>query len=316
MDGVVTAEEIRSRFRIPVIFLTAYADIETVQRAKTVEAFGYLVKPVSNHSLLAAIEVALYKHAAERKIEESAAALRRANAELEQFAYAAAHDLQEPLRTVALAADILSERFRGQLDEDADSLLGTMAGGSRRMLAMVKDLLNYSVALHSEPDEAEFADSNKALAIALQNLQQAIPDKDAHISFQVLPPVRMRQLHLLQILQNLIGNSLKYSGERQPRIHISSRRLEGSLVFKVEDNGIGIPVDARDRVFGLFKRLQFDSSGSGIGLALCKRIIEHYGGRIWIEPNSPAGTVFLFTLPPYEALEQQGKNELSKPHFA
>jgi PAS domain S-box-containing protein len=225
-------------------------------------------------------------------------ALRRANLELEQFAYAAAHDLQEPLRNVGLATQILAGRYRGKFDADADSLLNTAVEGPIRMQAMVKDLLAYSRAVVLEEDAILLADPNAVLADVLSNLSTLIEEKRALIMAETLPPLRMSETHLLQLLQNLISNSVKYSGNRQPQIHISAASRAGECVFAVKDNGIGIAPEFRERVFGVFKRLHSkDIPGTGIGLALCKRIVEHYGGRIWIESNGEDGTSVLFTPP-------------------
>ena len=224
--------------------------------------------------------------------------LRRVNQELEQFAYAAAHDLQEPLRNVGLATQILAGRYKGQFDSDADSLLKVAVEGPMRMQAMVKDLLAYSRALAAEEGAVLRADANEVLALAIKNLLVAIEEKQAQISWEKLPHVKMSDLHLLQLFQNLIGNSLKYSGDKKPVIHISASWRAGECVLSVRDNGLGIEPRYHDRAFGVFKRLHSgDVPGTGIGLALCKRIVEHYGGKIWIESQPGQWTNILFTPP-------------------
>ncbi len=225
-------------------------------------------------------------------------ALRRANSELEQFAYAAAHDLQEPLRNVGLAAQLLSSRYEGALDEEAHMLLQTAIDGAGRMQAMVKDLLTYTRVVIQEEGAVLFADPNVVLARALQNLSTAIAETNAEITSDTLPPVRMSELHLLQVFQNLVGNSLKYFGTERPRIHVGIARRSVESVFYVRDNGSGIAPEYHQRAFGVFKRLHSqDVPGTGIGLALCKRIVEHYGGKIWIESAGINGTTLLFTPP-------------------
>ena len=232
------------------------------------------------------------------ELKKGEEALRRANLELEQFAYAAAHDLQEPLRNVGLATQILASRYKGTFDPDAENLLQTSVEGALRMQAMVKDLLAYSRAVMLEEGAVLFADPNVVLALALKNLVVAIEEKQAQISWEKLPNLRMSETHLLQLLQNLISNSLKYSGSVSPKIHVAATTKAGECVFLVQDNGLGIPPEYHQRAFGVFKRLHSrEVPGTGIGLALCKRIVEHYGGRIWIESRVGEGTTVLFTVP-------------------
>jgi len=224
-------------------------------------------------------------------------ALRRANGDLEQFAYAAAHDLQEPLRNVGLATQLLASRYQGRLDAEADQLLKICLEGPRRMEAMVKDLLAYSRALTSDEDTVVSADANAVLAIALSNLQVAINEAEAQITFDALPSVRMTEVHLLQILQNLISNSLKYAGKKGSQIHVAAARRDHQQFLFVQDDGLGIPPEFHERAFGVFKRLHSrEIPGTGIGLALCKRVVEHYGEKIWIESELGRGTKVLFTV--------------------
>jgi PAS domain S-box-containing protein len=236
----------------------------------------------------------------ERKQSEDA--LRRANSELEQFAYAAAHDLQEPLRNVGLCTQILSSRLKGTLDAEANTFLDAALQGAIRMQAMVKDLLAYSRALEGYELGQAVANSNEVLNNVLANLQSAIEEKNALITWDELQPVRMEPLHLTQLFQNLISNGLKYAkpGE-QPHIHIESWHRDAECTFSIRDNGIGIHPDYQARVFGVFRRLrEVDVPGTGIGLALCKRIVEHYGGKIWIESKPACGAAFFFTVPALE----------------
>ena len=229
--------------------------------------------------------------------------LRRANTELEQFAYAAAHDLQEPLRNLALSAALLKAQPKTGLTPDqlgltAPQLLDAVFENARRMEAMVKDLLRYSRALDGANDDWERVDGNLVLKQALQNLSAAIAEKQAEISSDDLPRVSMLGTHLLQIFQNLVGNALKYSGPGTPRIHIGSTPGRDETVLFVKDDGLGIDPQFHARAFGMFKRLhQGEVKGTGIGLAVCKRIVEHYGGRIWIESEAGKGATFLFTIP-------------------
>jgi light-regulated signal transduction histidine kinase (bacteriophytochrome) len=231
-------------------------------------------------------------------LKQGEQALRRVNHELEQFAYAAAHDLQEPLRNVGLATQILASRYEGKFDNEADGLLKIAVSEPVRMQAMVKDLLAYARALTSEEGSNATADANAVLPVILTSLVLAIQEKQAQITWETLPHVHMSELHLTQILQNLIGNSLKYANTTEPRIHVSGFRRSGECVLSVKDNGPGIAPEYHQRAFGVFKRLHSkDVPGTGIGLALCKRIVEHYGGRIWIDSAAGEGMTVHFTVP-------------------
>jgi PAS domain S-box-containing protein len=224
--------------------------------------------------------------------------LRRMNAELEQFAYAAAHDLQEPLRNVALAAALLKAEPAEVLAVQDPPLLHTIIENSRRMEAMVKDLLSYSRALDGPEGQPVETDANLVLRQVLENLEAAVREKAPSITFDPLPYVFMHHTHLLQILQNLLSNSLKYSGSRPLQIWVGAKiRADDVLIF-VKDNGMGISPQFHERAFGMFKRLHNGSiTGTGIGLAVCRRIVEHYGGRIWIESQLGEGATFSFTIP-------------------
>jgi PAS domain S-box-containing protein len=219
--------------------------------------------------------------------------LRRANTELEQFAYAAAHDLQEPLRNVALAAALL------KVDPaDPRHLLVTVIENAHRMEAMVKDLLAYSRALDTPEGQEAKSDGNAVLEAVLHNLASTIAEKQATITSDPIPVVCIQETHLIQVLQNLLGNALKYNGALQPQIHIGASVRPGDTLISVKDNGIGIAPQFHARAFGMFKRLHKGTvKGTGIGLAVCKRIVEHYGGRIWIESEAGQGATFFFTIP-------------------
>lgn len=228
---------------------------------------------------------------------ESEEKLRRLNTELEQFAYAAAHDLQEPLRNVALASDLL--RSDHPLDEeDRPRFIAIIGDNARRMEAMVKDLLAFSRSLESGGDIVSSSNAAAVLEDVLGNLAATIAEKNAVVTYGKLPMVSMAEFHLMQILQNLIGNALKYAGKAQPQIHINAVSRNEDVVIFVRDNGIGIAPEFHNRVFRIFKRLHTDSiQGTGIGLAVCKRIVEHYGGRIWIDSVPGEGAAFYFTIP-------------------
>ena len=224
--------------------------------------------------------------------------LRRSNAELEQFAYVASHDLQEPLRTVAGMMQLLQQRYQGQLDARADEYIHYAVDASNRMQQLINDLLEFSrVERRGHPFAA--TDLEKVLHTALANLQGAITDSGAQITHDPLPIVQADAGQLTQVLQNLISNSIKYRGERPPEIHLSATRLEHGWQLAVRDNGIGIEPQYFDRVFLIFQRLHTRSKypGTGIGLALCKKIVERHGGKMWIESALNQGATFFFTIP-------------------
>jgi light-regulated signal transduction histidine kinase (bacteriophytochrome) len=227
-------------------------------------------------------------------------ALLRANADLEQFAYAASHDLQEPLRMIANFSQLLQRRHRDDLGPDGKELLDTIIDGAHRINQLVADLLSYTRIENTETAKPASIDPAEVLREVQQALMDRITSVHAIVSWQDLAPVSIHRTHLIQLLQNLVSNSLKYhSPERKPSIHISSVPAAGGMVeLKVEDNGIGIAPEYHERIFGVFKRLHASNvSGTGIGLAICKKIVQYYGGAIWVESHSDAGSTFHFTLP-------------------
>jgi len=236
---------------------------------------------------------------AEEEISSSNEKLHRANLDLEQFAYSASHDLREPLRMVAIYSQMLQRRYKGKLDATADNFLDITVQAAHRMEALVSDLLSYTQALNS-PEALAFTSASRALDQALANLQTAIDENRALVSRSPLPNLRIDEVHLIQVFQNLIGNALKYRSEKAPHISIHATRKENSFEICVRDNGIGIAPEYHQQIFGLFKRLhnQERYSGTGIGLALCQTIIQRNGGRIWVESKGPGeGSAFYFTLP-------------------
>jgi PAS domain S-box-containing protein len=232
----------------------------------------------------------------ERKAAE--VALRRANDGLEQFAYAAAHDLQEPIRNVILYTEILADRYRSKLDRQAQEFMATTVEGARRMEALVHDLLAYSRSIDKPGDRQPGTDANEVAADVLLNLQTAIEAASAEVLCGSLPALPIYRVHLVQLLQNLVGNALKYKSDKLPRVEIFAEERPDEFAITVRDNGPGIPEGQRERIFGIFKRLHDRSvPGNGIGLAICRRIISHYEGRIWVESQEGQGSSFVFTLP-------------------
>jgi len=233
-----------------------------------------------------------------RTLNQQADELKRSNADLEQFAYIASHDLQEPLRMVSQFTGLLKRRYGGKLDAEADEYMEFAVGGATRMLALINDLLTYS-RVGREQVAAKPVDTQIVLDQALANLQTVIAERAAKVSSGPLPTVWADQGMLVRLFQNLIGNALKFCKADRPIVRIQAEARGSEWVFSVADNGIGIEAQYQERIFLIFQRLhkQGDYPGTGIGLAVCKRIVERNGGRIWLESEPGQGTTFFFTLP-------------------
>jgi PAS domain S-box-containing protein len=229
-----------------------------------------------------------------QKVEE----LKRSNEELGQFAYIASHDLQEPLRMVASYTQLLSRRYKGQLDADADEFIAFAVDGASRMQRLIQDLLTYSRVGTKGGDLLETS-SELALQQALTNLRGAIEDSGAQVTHDPLPTVRADEMQLTQLFQNLVGNGIKYQTSGVPQVHVSAARETGNAwMFSVQDNGLGIDSQYFDRIFGMFQRLhkREEFAGTGIGLAICKKIVERHGGSISVESEPGRGSTFRFAL--------------------
>lgn len=235
----------------------------------------------------------------ERRVQRRTEELLRSNEELAQFAYAASHDIQEPMRVVSLYAQLLDSRLRGQLHGDAAQYLSYISENARRMQDVVKDVLALSRLDSQGEEHFSRVDCNVALSEALANLEQKIVDTHARIVSDRLPVVLGDALQVTRVFQNLIGNAIIYRGAASPEIRIELDVTESEWLFSVEDNGIGIAQEYHEIIFGLFKRLHSRSEhpGTGLGLAICKKIITHHGGRIWVEAEDGRGSTFRFTLP-------------------
>jgi len=231
-------------------------------------------------------------------LEARARDLERSNSELEQFAYVASHDLQEPLRKVASFCQLLQRRYVGQLDDRADQYIEYAVDGAKRMQVLIDDLLAFSRVgrVDREPSLISCA---SALSAARVNLASDIKNSGAVIEAGELPVVRAEFSLITSLFQNLVGNAIKFRGDKPPRIMVSVERKDPFWQFSVADNGIGIEPEYADRIFVIFQRLhdRASYSGTGIGLAMCRKIVEYYGGRIWLETTASAGATFCFTLP-------------------
>ena len=253
---------------------------------------------------------------AEEEIRRYARELQRSNQELEHFAYVASHDLQEPLRTVSSYSQLLARRYRGRLDSDADDFIAFMVEGAARMQTLINDLLSFS-RIGTRGDPFAPVDGAKILAAAQENLEAAIRESGAVITHEALPPLVADQTQLTQLFQNLFGNAIKFRRPDQaPRIHVSATRQDGAWHLSVRDNGIGIDPQFFERIFILFQRLHAreEYPGTGIGLALCKKIVERHGGRIWVESDPGKGSTFHFTLPDEPRATYDPTRTTSPPH--
>lgn len=236
---------------------------------------------------------------AEQALASQAQELERSNSDLRQFAYSASHDLREPLRQLAVFSELLQARYQDKLTGDAGVLIQHAVDSAHRMEGLLKDLLSYTQAADAPQGAAASIDANEVCRKTIAVFETRIAECNAHVQRDPLPVLAVHEVHLTQLFQNLIGNSLKYRSQEPLRIHISAERMDGMWKLAVADNGIGIDPAYQRRVFGLFQRLHGGGkySGSGIGLAICQKIVQRYGGRIWVESELGRGSRFLFTLP-------------------
>jgi signal transduction histidine kinase len=237
---------------------------------------------------------------AEGDLKKTAEKLARSNADLEQFAYVASHDLKEPLRAISGSVQILQQRYSDAMDPEMNEVIKHTVDGATRMQRLIDDLLTYS-RLTTREATLERTELAEIIDEAKENLESAIRESKAIVTTDPMPSVQGDHTQLLQVFQNLIANGIKYKSARTPKIHISAEQRDSEWLVSVRDNGIGIAPQYADRIFRIFQRLHTrrEYSGTGIGLAVCKKIIERHGGRIWVESELEEGSTFFFTLPMY-----------------
>jgi signal transduction histidine kinase len=289
----------------PFIVLTSSGipSRQTHQRARELQALGNLTlieRPVRPDTIRLAARSALRARMRQYEVRSRQEALIQANADLEQFAHSASHDLREPLRGIGISCDLLARDYKKVFDERAGELLRLIRGGVTRMDWLLTDLLAYAHASSITEEELPAVSALRAVEAALENLDPAIQESCATITIGELPEIRVRESHLAQVFQNLLGNAIKYRRDGQaPAIEVSARQADGYWYFTIADNGIGIAKEYQGVVFGIFKRLHVHGKypGTGMGLAICKRIVERYGGTIWVESEPGQGSRFSFRIP-------------------
>ncbi len=267
---------------------------------KDIETFNVFIEMSMrrNGFRIAIIDISVLKET-EEKLKKTIEKLKHSNEELRQFSFITSHDLQEPLRIIVSFTQLLNKRYKSQLDEDADEYINFVVNSAKRMKEMIKGLRNYS---RIEDGKLKQLNANEALNIALYNLKSEIEENNAKITHDKLPTIIIDENQLIQLFQNLISNSIKFrKPEVPPKIHISGveDEIDNEYIFSVSDNGIGIEEQYTDRIFEVFKRLHTieEYEGAGIGLAISKKIVEHNGGRIWVESELGLGSTFYFSIP-------------------
>jgi PAS domain S-box-containing protein len=269
---------------------------------KFTETHEAMIAGIAAQAAIAMDNAHLFEQAqwVQEELRRSNQELRRANQDLEVFSYSASHDLQEPLRTIAISAQLIERNWGHRLQGQDAEFLGNILAASKRMSALTEDLLAYTRATKYEEGPAPNVDSTDVLTNVLKSLRGTIEEAGAMIIAGALPVVAIHEVRLAQLFQNLISNAIKYRGKEVPRVHITADQQDGWCVFSVVDNGIGVEKQYAEQIFGLFKRLHGRDQypGSGIGLAICQRVVEQYGGRIWLEQSTPGGgSTFCFALP-------------------
>jgi len=286
---LLAIEDITVRRQAEETLRKAHADLEQKVADRTAELAA------ANQKLREEIEG---RKQTERLLASKAKELARSNADLEQFAYSASHDLREPLHVVAGFLGLLAKRCQGKIDAKGEDYIDQALKAVKRMEQMIDDILSYS-RISTRGKEFEVTDCNSVLDQVLEDLKLAITESGASITRDPLPTVMADSSQLARVFQNLIGNAIKFRGDKPPQIRVGAKQHDNEWRFFVQDNGIGIPSKDCERVFLMFERLHDKSkySGTGIGLAICKKIVERHGGRVWVESEPGQGSTFYFTIP-------------------
>ncbi|MGG6298208.1 response regulator [Leptolyngbya sp. AN02str] len=301
MDGYTVCQRLKAdpkTCEVPVIFISALDDALDKVKAFAAGGVDYVTKPFQEMEVLARIEHQLCIQRLQKQLILHNQELARSNRELEQFAYVVSHDLQQPLQSITGFAKIIQLQHQNTLDQAAVEYLSRIYDAGSRMQKLIQDLLVYSkVGQHDQ--EFRSVDCNEVLRNALDNLQGAIADRQVCLTQDNLPTVMGYETQLMQLLQNLVSNAIKFvSPQKIPQVHITAERQENYWLFKIRDNGIGIETADLEKIFEIFHRTQSAAAyaGTGIGLATCKKIVENHRGRIWVDSTVGLGTTFYFTI--------------------
>jgi signal transduction histidine kinase len=314
MDGLQVLRKLVSNGAPPpVIMLTGAGNEEIAVEAMKMGAIDYLVKDIDGKyfQLLPLVineAVQRYRFAEEKKrmqqeLERYAGELERSNQELEQFAYVVSHDLKEPLHTIRGFAKFLEESYQAQLDEQANEFIEYIIEGTVRMERLINGLLEYS-RVKFKGSEPEPVNCTELVEQVLRDLKATIDARKAEITYDPLPTISGNERLLLRVFQNLIDNALKYCQNNPPKVHVSAEEKEKEWLLSIQDNGIGIDPKNAEKIFIIFQRLhnRNEYSGDGLGLAICKKIIESHKGKIWVESKKDQGSTFFFTIPREESI--------------
>jgi signal transduction histidine kinase len=313
MDALDILRE--SNLTTPLILVTGALNSETAVECVKQGAMDYVLKdhmarlPISVRRALEDVRLREDRARAQEQLANKVEELARSNCDLEQFAYVASHDLQEPLRMVAAYTQLLSERYQGKLDSAADRYIGYAVEGATRMQGLLEDLLAFSRVGRNGVTPAP-TDVNSAINEVLKNLDLVLKEHGVTVTCHPLPTVMADRFQLVQLFQNLLGNAIKFRAKRNSCVTISAEEKGHEWLFSVMDNGIGIAEEHKDLVFKIFQRLhtRVEYPGNGVGLAICKKVVEHNGGRIWVESELGQGSNFRFTFPAALA-DKAGKTE-------
>jgi len=282
------------------VILVSGMKIDSRDQAKGLElgADGYLVRPISNRELVARVIALSRLKEIEKKLRRTQEDLERSNQDLQQFAYAISHDLQEPLRMITSFLNLLEKRSREKLDENDLEYIAFAVDGADRMREMINGILRFS-RVTTRGDEFQSFSSQDACRNAVENLKILIEESGAQVQMEELPELVGDELQITQVFQNLISNGIKFNQSASPKVTIRAQEGQRERVFAVEDNGIGIRPEAKERIFTIYQRLhtQDEFPGAGVGLTICKRIIQRHYGTIWVESKPGEGSTFFFSIP-------------------